>query len=133
MGTNGDQRTLDAYEKYPERVVPFIGLNGVSPITRDVLEYVDSQLATGRFRGLGELLSRHFGFSIDTGGGTALDAGDYTIPMDSPGVLDLMCLAAKYNVVLIVHMETSAETVAALERALEKTRRRRSSGPTRPT
>ena len=119
-GPEREQRTLAAYESYPDRVIPFIGLNGVSPISREVLEYVDGQLATGKFRGLGEVLSRHYGFSTETGAGTSLEAGDYTIPMDSPGVLDLMCLAAKHNVVLIVHMETTAETVPALERALER-------------
>ena len=119
-GTSREDRTLAAYEKYPDRVIPFIGLNGVSPISLDVLEYVDSQLATGKFRGLGELLSRHYGFSVETGAGTSLEAGDFTIAMDSPGVQDLMCLAAKHNVVLIVHMETTAATVPELERALQK-------------
>ena len=119
-GPTRDQRALNAYEKYPDRVIPFIGLNGVSPISRAVLEYVDGQLATGKFRGMGELLSRHYGFSKVTGSGTALEAGDYTIPMDSPGPPDLMCLAAKHNAVLIVHMETTVETVPALERALQR-------------
>ncbi|MCH8226524.1 MAG: amidohydrolase family protein [Chloroflexi bacterium] len=119
-GTTREERTLAAYEKYPDRVIPFIGLNGVSPISRAFLEYVDGQLATGKFRGLGELLSRHYGFATETVAGTSLEAGDYTIPMDSPGVQDLMCLAAKHNVVLVVHMETIAATVAALERALQK-------------
>ena len=114
-----DQRTLAAYEMYPDRIIPFIGLNGVSPISREVLEYVDSQLGSGKFRGLGEVLSRHYGFSTETGAGTSVEAGDYTIPMDSPGVLDLMCLAAKHNAVLIIHMETTAATVSALERALQ--------------
>ena len=119
-GAARDQRTLTAYEQYPGRVIPFIGLNGVSPITREVLEYVDAQLATGKFRGIGEVLSRHYGFSTETGAGTSLEAGDYTIPMDSPGVQDLMCLAAKHNAVMIVHMETTEETVPALERALQR-------------
>ena len=119
-GPAREQRTLAAYERYPDRVIPFIGLNGVSPISRDVLEYVDGQLATGKFRGVGEVLSRHYGFSAETGAGTSLEAGDYTIPMDSPGVQDLMCLAAKHNAVLIVHMETTAATVPALERALQR-------------
>ena len=119
-GPTRDQRTLTAFEAYPDRVVPFIGLNGVSPISRDVLAYVDGALSTGKFRGMGELLSRHYGFSTETGAGTSLEAGDYTIAMDSPGVLDLMCLAAKHNVVLIVHMETTVETVPALERALQR-------------
>ena len=89
-GTSREDRTFAAYEKYPDRVIPFIGLNGVSPISLDVLEYVDSQLATGKFRGLGELLSRHYGFSVETGAGTSWEAGDFTIALDWPGVQDLM-------------------------------------------
>jgi len=49
-----------------------------------------------------------------------VEAGDYTIPMDSPGVQHLMCLAAKHNVILIVHMETTEATVPALELALQR-------------
>ena len=113
-----DRTALAAYEKYPDRVVPFLGLNGYRKFDPQLLEYLDRQLSTGKFLGMGELLSRHYSFSTVERGGATLEAGDYTIPMDSPKVLDLMCLAAKHNVVLVVHMETTAETVPALERAL---------------
>ena len=119
-GAARDQRALTAYEQYPDRVVPFIGLNGIDPVTRSDLQYVDGQLASGKFRGMGELLSRHYPFASVTAAGTSLESGDYIIPMDSPGAQDLMCLAAKHNVVLIIHMETTAATVMALERALQK-------------
>ena len=115
-----DRTALAAYEKYPDRVVPFLGLNGYRKFDPQLLEYLDRQLSTGKFLGMGELLSRHYSFSTVERGGATLEAGDYTIPMDSPKVLDLMCLAAKHNVVLVVHMETTAETVPALERALKR-------------
>jgi hypothetical protein len=49
-----------------------------------------------------------------------IQAPTVSIPVDSPGAEALMCLAAKHNVVLIIHMETTTETVPALERALER-------------
>ncbi len=118
--TDRPQLVLSAYEAYPDRVIPFLGLNGVATITRSLLDYLDGQLSGGQFQGMGEILSRHYSFSRTTPGGSSVEAGDFTIPMDSPGVLDLMCLAAKHNVVLTVHMESTAETVAALERALQQ-------------
>jgi len=132
LGAARDQRALTAYEQYPDRVVPFIGLNGIDPVTRSDLQYVDGQLASGKFRGMGELLSRHYPFASVTAAGTSWESGDYIIPMDSPGAQDLMCLAAKHNVVLIIRMETTAATAMALERALQKTPPPRSSGLIRP-
>lgn len=121
-GATRDQLPLAAYEKHPDRVIPFLGLNGVATITGPYIDYLDRELATGKFFGMGELMARHYGFSVTTRAGASLEAGDYTLPMDSPGALDLMCLAAKHNVVLIVHMETTAETVPGLERALQQYR-----------
>jgi Tat protein secretion system quality control protein TatD with DNase activity len=116
----GDRLTLRAYEEYPDRVIPFLGLNPVRSITPSLLDYLDRQLLRGTFRGMGELHGLHYGFQVTTPGGTRLEAPTVSIPVDSPGAQALMCLAAKHNVVLTIHMETTAETVAALERALEQ-------------
>ena len=115
-----DSRTLEAYDRYPDRVIPYLGLNGYTNITRPMREYLDSQLATGKFLGMGELLVHHYAVSGATPGGSAFEASEFSIPMDSDAVQDLMCLAAKHNVVLVVHMETNADRVAALEVALER-------------
>lgn len=101
-------------------MIPFLGVNQVHTITRQFLQYADGQLDTGKFRGIGELNVRHYERHGKTPGGTAFETSDRTLPMDSPGVLDLMCLAAKHNVPLLTHMETETETVAALQRALER-------------
>jgi hypothetical protein len=116
-----DEQTLAAYEAYPDRVIPFLGLNGYATqdFTPGLLAYLDMQLASGPFRGMGELLSRHYGFSRTLPDGTTIQAGDYTLPMDSPEALDVMCLAAKRNAILNVHMESTDETVAALDEALD--------------
>jgi len=116
----GDRLTLRAYEQYPDRVIPFLGLNPVRSITPSLLDYLDRQLLKGIFRGMGELHGLHYGFQVTTPGGTRLEAPTVSIPVNSPGAEALMCLAAKHNVVLIIHMETTAETVPGLARALER-------------
>jgi hypothetical protein len=111
--------TLDAYEKYPDRVIPFLGLNPFRSISRALLEQLDAQLATGKFRGMGELQAWHSPVDLGTPGGVRLKTREIAIPMNSPGALDLMCLAARYNVVLMIHMDKATpENVVGLEYAL---------------
>ena len=80
-------------------------------------DYLDRQFEDGEFVGIGELLSRHYSFSKEAHGET-VEAGNYDLPMDHPVVHDLMCLASKHDVVLVVHMESEDETIPALARAL---------------
>ena len=117
--TSRDDRTLRAYQLFPDRIVPFIGLNGykVEDLTPQFFDYLDRQFEDGKFVGIGELLSRHYSFSKESHGET-VEAGNYDLPMDHPVVHDLMCLASKHDVVLVVHMESEDETILALERAL---------------
>ena len=117
--TSRDVTTLQAYDQFPDRIVPFIGLNGYTAknFTPEFFDYLDRQFGDGEFLGMGELLSRHYSFS--TGAlGTTLKAPDYDFSMDQPIVHDLMCLASKHDVVLMIHMEAEDETILALERAL---------------
>jgi Tat protein secretion system quality control protein TatD with DNase activity len=117
--TSRDVTTLQAYDQFPDRIVPFIGLNGYTAknFTPEFFDYLDRQFGDGEFLGMGELLSRHYSFS--TGAlGTTLKAPDFDFSMDQPIVHDLMCLASKHDVVLMVHMEAEDETILALERAL---------------
>ena len=117
--TSRDDMTLGAYHQFPDRIVPFIGLNGykVEDLTPQFFDYLDRQFEDGEFVGIGELLSRHYSFSKESHGET-VEAGNYDLPMDHPVVHDLMCLASKHDVVLVVHMESEDETILALERAL---------------
>lgn len=128
MATGAPQRELDrlnqltrhAYQKYPDRVIPFLTLNPVRTVTRPLLEYLDRELSGGAFRGMGELLLLHYGFTRMSPRGAPVGAPTVKIEAESPGAQDLMCLAAKHNVVLIVHMETTSETLPAFERVLAR-------------
>lgn len=126
MTTSGkfDMRTqlvLDVHAKHPDRVIPFIGLNGIRDFHPQLLGQIDRLLASGKFKGMGEILVRHYSFEVEGRAGKAgVSAGDFTIPADSPGVDALLKLGAKHSVVVVIHMETTSETVPALERALER-------------
>lgn len=114
---NGEnhQPPLAAADAYPDRIVPFAGFASQKH-TRAEVESVERQLATGRYRGMGEFLSLHYAFTSE--GGTS--APRVEVAADSPWVVDLLCLAAKYGIVLTIHMESTADTLAALGRALRR-------------
>lgn len=110
-----DTLVLEAYDKYPDRIIPFLSTPRWGWQVRDqaFIAYAESQLKTGKFKGMGEFMVRHY-----TAGGLA-PAPDINVPADSQWMQDMMRLGAKYNVTLTIHMETEPETVAALDRALQ--------------
>jgi hypothetical protein len=112
-----DAMVLEAYEKYPRRIIPFLTtVRGGRGLLRDeaFLEYAERQLKTGKFMGLGEFMLKHFAIS----GSRGRRAPEVSVPADSPWILAMMLLGAKYNVPLVIHMETTPESVAELDRAL---------------
>lgn len=123
-----NQLALNAHEKYPDRVIPFLSLNQAKQITPQLLKYLDSELVTGKFFGMGELKSLHQGMIAKKEGVTP-EGREVRIPLDSPGALDIFCLAATYNVVLNIHMtfppikvsaSERAELISEMERALQR-------------
>lgn len=111
------QEPLPLFEAYPDRVIPFVGnVNGRR--NRATLERVDRQLSSGQYHGIGELLVLHY--AVDPESHRGNQAPRIEIPPDSSWVLDLFCLATKHNVAVTVHMESTPETVAALERSLSQ-------------
>ncbi|MFH0848025.1 MAG: hypothetical protein V1857_00800 [archaeon] len=109
-----DTLVLEAYEKYPQQIIPFLSTPRWGWQIRDqaFMVYAESQLKTGKFKGIGEFMVRHYAC-----GGLA-PAPDINVPADSQWMQDMMRLGAKYNVPLNIHMETEPDTVAALDRAL---------------
>jgi len=109
-----DSLVLEAHEKYPQQIVPFLSTPRWGWQIRDqaFMVYAENQLKTGKFKGIGEFMIRHY-----ASGGLA-PAPDINVPADSQWMQDMMRLGAKYNVPLNIHMETEPDTVAALDRAL---------------
>jgi hypothetical protein len=108
---------LAVYEKYPRRIIPFLTTVRWGRHLRGAtyLEYAERQLHTGKFKGMGEFMVRHYAVPSPPG---ETPAPDVTVPMDSQEMQAMMLLGTKYNVPLCIHMETTAETLAALDRAL---------------
>jgi Tat protein secretion system quality control protein TatD with DNase activity len=114
-----DKLTLKMYESNPNRVIPFLCCIrwGLAMRDRAWLKYADQQLATGKFRGIGQLIVKRYR-SHDPKDPDKDISND--VPWDSTWAQDLMRLAAKHNVPLMFMMESTPETLLALDRALQQ-------------
>ena len=108
---------LAVYEKYPQRIIPFLTTVrwGWQFRGATFLNYAERQLQTGKFKGMGEFMVKHYAVP-PLPGETA--SPELTVPVDSEEMGAMMLLGAKYNVPLCIHMETTSKTLAALDRAL---------------
>ena len=112
-----DDFVLEAYEKYPHRIIPFLTTvrAGQGSISESAfIEYAEEQLKKGKFQGMGEFMVEHYAVSENP----STQAPHIRIPADSPLMQAMMRLGAKHSIPLTIHMETEPDTVAALERAL---------------
>lgn len=107
------EAALEVYNKYPDRIIPFIGFQNKYWINQDpnFVTRVENNLKNGVYKGLGEVVTRHYSVP-------ELQAEEYSIPADSQLMLRFIDLAAKYKVPINIHMESEDATVPQLERAL---------------
>ncbi len=103
-----DEMVLDAYERYPDVIVPT--LNGFDPEDEAAPEYVREQLKTGKWKMVGELDVRN-------------PIKQNSIAADSDVLMDIYDIAGEYHVPVMLHFTfafgTDAESgKAELERAL---------------
>ena len=124
---------IDAWSRYPDRIVPLRGRDGLDIEDPSSLELFRRDLETGLFHGVGEIRTRHGWYGGDD-------------PPDDPVLLSLWALAGEFGVPALVHMGTRppgedqaalpAEWLADWERALEETPSTTfiwaHSGPSRP-
>ena len=126
QGISDENLVLEFYKKYPDRIVPILGMQRPVLISRDrwkspdeaaekLLRFAESRLQTGVFRGVGEFILWHYPYSFPGGprGGTV------KIPADAPLMKRFLELAAKYLVPVIIHYEIDSESFSALKRMLE--------------
>jgi len=92
-----DRDILAQARRYPGRLIPF--LSGFDPGDPASVEYVSEQLATGEWKGLGELYIRH--------------SPDWVFPADGPVLMEIYQLAGQYGVPVAIHFEPDLQ----LERA----------------
>jgi len=90
-----DSRVFKAYEKYPDRFYPM--LSGFDPQNPNSTEYLEQQLATGVWKGLGEIYMVH------------QDMLNYKTRADNPVMKEIYKLLAKYDVPIFFHHERRDE------------------------
>lgn len=102
---------LRAQKRYPKRFIPSFRFESPRgwPREPEALIRLEEDLKKGLFKAIGEIHLRAYANPI-------VKASPYNIPMDSPPVLNLMDLAAKYRVPLLIHGE--AEFSQELRRML---------------
>jgi predicted TIM-barrel fold metal-dependent hydrolase len=103
--------------QYPTTFIAFIGFQNKEWITQSpgFLKIVEKALTDkdgGLFRGLGEVLFRHYAIPDR-------DAPDIYIPANNKNSYQVFSLSEKYNVPITIHMEAEEKTVRELEAALK--------------
>lgn len=99
-----------ATRRFPDRVIPFAPVP--EPMAPDAAARLDTLLATGRFKGAGEVHVHQASRKIRR-------------PIDVPPFPALLDVSARWTTPLVIHDELTAETTVELERALGHNRRAR--------
>ncbi len=113
-----DAMVLNFYEIFPDRIIPFIGFqNRRWCHDQDVTfpHHVESQLRKEKFKGLGEIVLRHYGVP-------ERNVSGFDIPADSHLMMQIVDLAARYHVPVLIHHEAEDKTIPPLERTIEHNR-----------
>jgi len=122
---NGGHRfdaALELQQQHPRQFLAFIGFQNGGWIRQQpgFLGPVEEALRTRQFKGLGEVLLRHYAIP-------ERQAPDVSISANAPSTLRLLELAARYQVPVILHMEAETDpvsTVRQLTMALDEMRTR---------
>lgn len=110
-----DNLNLTMCNKYPNRIIPFLSTMYPAwnnPPQETVLSFADSQLASGLFKGVGELMVRYY---VPPG---RTNEPEVNIPADSPFMKRLSDIVVKYDVPMSAHMVAEPDSVQSLENLL---------------
>jgi hypothetical protein len=125
-GPRGADALWDPYLTYaPDRFIPFAGQNEITDILKaegasaynldpgssiwTYLATLESELAAGKWRGIGEIVVNN----EDSGGAAA--GGGLKYPANSPLIFRLLTLAHDYQVPLCLHVEADLDSLAQLD------------------
>jgi predicted TIM-barrel fold metal-dependent hydrolase len=108
-----DWLTAEIYRRHPQRILPFVGSMYRAWHRQDerLLPYVERQLQTGMFKGVGEVMLRYYG--IPSKNEPAIN-----VPADSPFIKRLADIVEHHDAVMIAHMEPEPEAISSLENLL---------------
>lgn len=126
-GEGTDEQARDFARRFPDRFVPFVGMQrGVllndrrwhhpdSEATHLLLDTED-KLRTGEFFGMGEFMLRFYPYTTPEG---IVAVSDMDYPADSYLMRRFADLAARYRVPMVLHCEAEPEAAAAMLRLVE--------------
>ncbi|MDQ1331155.1 MAG: Amidohydro-rel protein [Thermodesulfobacteriota bacterium] len=124
-----DELSLEIAGKYPGRFFPLIGMQRPELTDADkwlnpdaaveaILNEADVKLATGRFRGIGEVIVKHFAYSSGR-------HAEIENPIYSRFMQRLSQIAASFDVPIVLHMEGAPHLVKDFARLLRENPRTR--------
>lgn len=124
-----DKLALKLAAEYPGRFFPLVGMQKPSltgahkwhkpdAVIQAILKRTEAKLATGRFRGIGEVIVRHFAYS--SGRHAELENPIYSTFMHR-----LSKLATRFDVPIVFHMEGESLLIKDLSRLLRENPRTR--------
>jgi len=126
-----DDLWLPFAQAAPDRFIPFVGQGSIMAITGNTgeagwtlkspgiiryLKFIEENLWSGKFRGIGELMVNNLNSRAPQ-----VSASRY--PADSPLMVRMLSLAATYEVPLDIHMEADPASLKELERLLPMDRK----------
>jgi Tat protein secretion system quality control protein TatD with DNase activity len=122
-----DELAVELARKYPGRFFPLVGMqkpeltgankwHNPDTAVEAILNEAEAKLATGRFRGIGEVVVRHFAYS--SGRHAELEHPIYSTFMQR-----LSQLAARFDVPIVLHMEGEPRLVKDFSRLLRENTR----------
>lgn len=122
-----DELALKLASKYPGRFFPLVGmqrpeLTGASKwrnpdaAVEAILKEAEVSLSTGRFRGIGEVIVRHYAYSSGK-------HAEMENPIYSPFMQRLSQIAGRFDVPIVLHMEGAPDLVKDFARLLQENTR----------
>lgn len=125
-GEGSDEQARDYARRYPDRFVPFCGMqrrelnySGAWTSGRDALRIVeetDAKLASGEFFGMGELMLRFYPYTNRFG---IVATSDMDYPVFSPTMRRFADLSAKYRAPMVVHAEAEPDVADNMRKLLD--------------
>lgn len=126
-GEGTDEQALACARRFPERFVPFVGMQRgplvnrerwIRPdtVARDIVAEADWKLRSGEFFGMGEIMLRFYPYTTGQG---IVAVSDMDYPADSALMRQLADLSARYRAPMVIHCEAEPEAADAMERLLQ--------------
>ena len=127
-GEGSDEQAAEYARRYPERFVPFVGMQRPDllsdaiwwhPTTQSrwLVQQTDAKLRSGEFFGMGEFMLRFCPYTTRFG---IVAPSDMDYPADSYLMRTFADLSARHHAPMVIHCEAEPKATDAMVRLLEK-------------